>query len=212
MVTVLSIIFGWQNTFLIEYTREIDKLCSRDIKIQQVSKAAVEKFSEKCSELCNFFESEIIVTCVTSLHTKFGMFLSCVSKVIESGQQRLKVVMEHRIFRDRRYAVDGAVIMAIQTPIQTPVVVYELKLQVASSFTDQNKYDVIEFLVQCFYVTMNSPNAWFCLTDLEDFHYFKFRRNNEHLEIEQYFYMQTDVSDVVSTNQHMSFVKENMSC
>ncbi len=196
--------------FLSQYTKHIKALCSRDIKSinVQVSKAVVEKFSEKCSELCDFFESQIIVTCETSLHTKFGMFLSCVSKVIESDQQHLKVVMEHRIFQDRRYAVDGAVIMANQNPI----IVYELKLQGAPSFTDQNNYDVCEFFVQCFYLTMNSPKAWFCLTDLEDFHYFKFKRSNGHLEIEQYFYIEADVSDFASTNLHMSFVKENMSC
>ncbi len=203
MVIALNTIFGLSKPHVSKHIKFFNAKCSRDIKSTdvQVNKAAV----EKCVGSCRFLDSRVIVTCEFSLHGILLQFLSCVCEVLESDQHRYDVIVEHRIFDDRKYAVDGAVVIH-------PAIVYELKQKVCSTLQDQSDYDICEFFVQCYYITRNSPNSWFCLTDVQDFHYFKFSRNANNLEIEQYFYLHTDVCNFESTMKHMSFVKENMSC
>ena len=205
VVIVLSTIFGLSHCHVSKYATVFDALCSRDIKSTdvQVNKAVV----EECVGGCLSLDSRVIVTCEFSLHGKLLLFLSCICEVLESDQHRYDVIVEHRIFKDREYAVDDAVVIEGEHP----AIVYELKQQVSPTLQDQSDDDVCEFFIQCYYITRNSPNSWFCLTDVKDFHYFKFSRKTEHLTIEQYFYLNTDVCDFVSTNEHMSFVKENMS-
>ena len=165
---------------------------------------------ESCISACLFLEGPIIQTCEHSLYGTFAVFLTSVSQILSTDQQpSVNVIMEYRIFADRKYAVDRAVVLKGRNL----VVVYELKQKVAPTLEDQSDYDVFEFFVQCFHIsTVNSQNSWFCLTDLKDFHYFKFKEKSRHLEIDQYFYLKSNLCDFSSTNEHMCFVKEKMSC
>ena len=168
--------------------------------VQVINNEAV----KKCVGVCCLVESRVIVTCEFSLHGMLLLVLLCVCEVLESDQRHYEVVVEHRIFDDRKYAVDGGVVIEGEHP----AIVYKLKQQVSPTLQDQAQYDICEFFVQCYYITENSPNSWFCLTDVQDFHYFKFSRNANNLVIEQYFYLHTDVCNFESAMKHMSFVKE----
>ncbi len=205
MVIALNTIFGLSKPHVSQHINFFDAKCSRDIRSTdvQVNNEAV----EKCVGSCRSIHSRVIVTCEFSLHGILIQFLSCVCEVLESDQHRYDVILEHMIFNDRKYAVDGAVVIEGVHP----AIVYELKQQVSPTLQDQAQYDICEFFVKCYYITENSPNSWFCLTDVQDFHYFKFSRNANHLVIEQYFYLHTDVCNFESTMKHMSFVKENTS-
>ena len=66
----------------------------------------------------------------------------------------------------------------------TPIILFEYKPSVHSSFT--NVDHLMEVLIQSFYcMTYHKVDSILhCLTDLTVWHYFKFKKNDQHLEIE----------------------------
>lgn len=142
MLIIFNTIFGLSYDYITEYTKHFDTLCSEYICIEstkvevQANKVAVEG--------CLYLDNLVIETCECSLHGKLALFVSSVCEVLKPNEELPKVIMEYKIFDDRKYSVDGAVVLKGRKP----VVVYELKQKVSPQLLDQNDYDLCEFFLR----------------------------------------------------------------
>ena len=143
-------------------------------------------------------KDNVLQTNEFSLHGLLGVFLTQVVDVLED---KVLIAFEHKFLDNRSYSLDGGVLLDNRD--RTPIFTFELKQQVATALKDQDSKHIQEFFIQAFYMRIY-PNVWHCLTDMEDFHYFKCCKDeDDYLKVERYVYIKTDIADRDSYKNHM---------
>ncbi len=175
-----------------------------DIKYTKFDdEAATQMELPSCLSMFEILDKHVIINNEFSLHGKLSIFVSCVAYLLEKKVgDKFSVEFEYRFVPGRKYAVDGAVICKKLN--RQPIIMFELKQQVASKLIDQSHDDLREFFVQSFYLSQVSYEYWHCLTDLNDFHYMKFQTGHKHLLVDECQYTSSDLADLESFSRHMT--------
>ena len=200
-------IFGINFLSVIQYIHlacENRLFLDEDTTTSKDFEGLIPTLNESLKPATKMLDENVIMANEFSLHGMLQMFSSQIARCFTKRFEGVfYVLIEYKFVKGFKYSMDGAVVC--NGP--KPVLMYELKEKVATHLVDQSDDNLRTIFIQAFYI--RKLNVWHCLTDMHDFHYFKYEPNKEdYLKIKHYVYIETDITNSQSCAKHISLIKQ----